>query len=33
LTIQSGLLDDLPGGIAAPRCFALEERADESCWL
>jgi hypothetical protein len=33
LAYQSGMLDDLPGGIAAPRCLALEERADESCWL
>jgi hypothetical protein len=33
LAYASGLLDDLPGGIAAPRCFAVEERADESCWL
>ena len=33
LAYASGLLDDLPGDIAAPRCFALEERADESCWL
>jgi len=33
LAYASGLLNDLPGGIATPRCFALEERADESCWL
>jgi hypothetical protein len=33
LAYQSDLLDDLPGGISVPRCFALEERADESCWL
>src|SRR5215212_8669275 len=33
LAYESGLLADLPGGIAAPRCFAIEERADESCWL
>jgi hypothetical protein len=33
LAYQSGMLDDLPGGIAAPRCLAIEERADESCWL
>ena len=33
LAYQSGLLAGLPGGIAAPRCFAIEERADESCWL
>src|SRR5207237_402832 len=33
LAYASGLLDDLPGGIAAPRCFAVEERTDESCWL
>ena len=33
LAYQSGLLADLPGGTAAPRCFAIEERAAESCWL
>ncbi len=33
LAYESGLLADLPGGIVAPRCFAIEERADESCWL
>jgi hypothetical protein len=33
LAYASGLLDDLPGDIAAPRCLAIEERADESCWL
>ncbi|HEX5501666.1 MAG TPA: hypothetical protein VFW96_03535 [Thermomicrobiales bacterium] len=29
---RSGLLDDLPGGLAAPRCFAIEERP-EAVWL
>jgi hypothetical protein len=33
LAYASGLLADLPGGITAPRCFVVEERADESCWL
>jgi hypothetical protein len=33
LAYQSGLLAGQPGGIAAPRCFAIEQRADESCWL
>jgi hypothetical protein len=33
LAYESGLLADLPGGISAPRCFAVEERADESGWL
>jgi hypothetical protein len=33
LAYQSGLLDNLPGGITAPRCYAVEERDDESCWL
>lgn len=33
LAYESGLLDNLPGGITAPRCLATEERADESCWL
>jgi hypothetical protein len=33
LVYGSGLLDQLPGGIAAPRCFVVEERPDESCYL
>jgi hypothetical protein len=33
LAYLSDLLMDLPGGITAPRCFAVEERSDESCWL
>ena len=32
LTFRSGLLDDLPPGLAAPRCFAIEERP-EAIWL
>jgi len=32
---QSGLLDDLPGGLVAPRCFGIVEHPDGSCriWL
>ena len=30
---RSGWLDDLPGGLAAPRCFGVIERQDGSCWL
>jgi hypothetical protein len=30
---RSGLLDDLPGGLAAPRCFGVVERADGTCWM
>ncbi|HEY64456.1 MAG TPA: phosphotransferase [Caldilineae bacterium] len=30
---RSGWLDDLPGGIAAPRCYGVEERPDGSYWL
>ena len=30
---QSGLLADLPGGMAAPRCFAVEERAGHELWM
>ncbi len=30
---RSGWLDKLPGGIAAPRCYGVEERPDGSCWL
>lgn len=32
LAFRSGLLDDLPAGLVAPRCFAIEERAD-AVWL
>jgi len=30
---QSGLLDDLPGGLAAPRCFGVVEHSDGICWI
>jgi len=30
---QSGLLDDLPGGLAAPRCFGVVEHPDGACWV
>jgi hypothetical protein len=30
---QSGLLDDLPGRLAAPRCFGVVERQDGTCWV
>jgi len=30
---QSGLLDDLPGGLAAPRCFGVVEHPDDTCWI
>jgi hypothetical protein len=30
---QSGLLNALPGGLAAPRCFGVSEQADGSIWL
>jgi hypothetical protein len=30
---QSGLLDDLPGGLAAPRCFGVVEHPDGTCWI
>jgi hypothetical protein len=33
LAYHSGLLDDLPGGLAAARCYAIWEQPDESCWL
>lgn len=32
VAFRSGLLDDLPRGLAAPRCFAIEERP-EAVWL
>ena len=30
---QSGLLDDLPGGLVAPRCFGVVEHQDGACWI
>ena len=33
LAYRSGLLDDLPGGIAAPRCLGITEQPDDSHWL
>jgi hypothetical protein len=30
---QSGWLDDLPGGLAAPRCFGVAEHPDGTCWI
>ena len=30
---RSGWLVDLPGSLAAPRCFGVIERADGSCWI
>lgn len=33
LAYQSGLLDDLPGELAAPRCFGVDERAGDTIWL
>lgn len=30
---QSGLLDDLSGGLAAPRCFSIVEHRDGTCWI
>lgn len=33
LAYQSGVLVDLPGGVDAPHCFAVEERADETSWV
>ena len=30
---QSGWLDDLPDGLAAPRCFGVLDHADGTCWI
>jgi hypothetical protein len=30
---QSGWLADLPGGMAAPRCFGVVEHPDGTCWI
>ncbi len=33
LAYRSGLLDDLPGDLVAPRCFGVDERSDDTIWL
>ena len=33
LAYQSGLLAQLPGGIVAPRCYAVQEQPNGECWL
>ena len=33
LAYQSGLLDDLGGGLAAPRCYGITEQPGETVWL
>lgn len=33
LVYQSGLLADLPGGLAAPRCWGITEQAADEFWL
>ncbi len=33
LLYSSGLLDDLPAGLRAPRCFGCDERTDGTVWL
>ena len=33
LAYTSGLLDDLPGGVKAPRCYGVEEVDEFTCWL
>ena len=33
LAYQTGLLDDLPGGLAAPRCLGVTEHPGERVWL
>ena len=30
---QSGCLDDVPGGLAAPHCFGVVEHPDGTCWI
>jgi hypothetical protein len=30
---QSGWLDELPGGLAAPRCFGVLDHAEGACWM
>jgi hypothetical protein len=33
LAYQSGVLNDLPGGITAPECFSTEEKPDGAYWI
>ena len=33
LAYQSGLLDDLPGSLVAPRCFGTAEYPGDECWI
>lgn len=33
LAYRSGLLNDLPGGFSAPRCYAAYEQADGTSWI
>ena len=33
LLYRSGLLDDLAGGLRAPRCYGCDERSDGTVWL
>ena len=33
LAYQSGFLDEIPGGLAAPRCFDVVEQAEDEIWL
>ena len=33
LAYQSGVLNDLPAGIAAPRCYGVVNRLDDSIWI
>ncbi len=33
LAYQSGLLDDLPLGLRAPRCYGVEEHGDTDAWI
>ena len=33
LAYQSGLLDDLPGRLAAPRCFGVHHFAEDEIWI
>jgi hypothetical protein len=33
LVYRSGWLDELPGQLRAPRCYAIAEQSEHSCWL
>jgi hypothetical protein len=33
LLVESGILDNLPGNLTAPRCLGVFEPSDRECWI